>query len=261
MHSSQALSFDSSAEEYDRYRPGYPDALFDDLFSITGLSTLARVLEIGSGSGIASLPIAKRVSTFVGLEPGAKLAQIARSRLEGLNNCEIFESTFEESTINSGRYDLVYSAQAFHWLDSATRFERVADALGIDGVLAILGSATLGAQPEIQSKFDRIYSKHVPELSGASPTTWYLPDGPVRELIGESGLFKEAIVRSYPWKLRYSASDYLAMLGTHSDHALLAEQSRRILFAELSEMIDSIGGEVDIVYQSSLFIARRTTNT
>jgi SAM-dependent methyltransferase len=223
MHSSQALSFDSSAEEYDRYRPGYPDALFDDLFAISGLSALSRVLEIGSGSGIASLPIAKRVSTFVGLEPGAELARIARSRLEGLNNCEIFESTFEQSTIESGRYHLVYSAQAFHWLDSATRFERVADALVAEGALAIFGNATLGARPETQAKFDRIYSKHAPELSGASPTTWYLPDGPVRELIGESGLFEEARVRSYPWARRYSASDYLALLGTHSDHALLAD--------------------------------------
>ncbi len=257
MHSSQALSFESSADEYDKYRPGYPDALYDELFTLAGLSTRACVLEIGSGSGIASLPVARRVSAFLGVEPGAKLAQIARRRLEGLNHCEIVESTFEESTIDSGRYHLVYSAQAFHWLDPSTRFERAANALVAKGTLAIFGNVILGVPPEIQTEFGRVYSKHAPELEGASPTTWYLPNGPLGKLIEDSKLFEEARIRSYPWTRRYSRSDYLGLLETHSDHALLAESSRNNLFAELSEIIASLGGEVDVSYQSTLFVARR----
>src|SRR6267143_6546045 len=49
-------TFDEAAELYDRARPGYPPELFDDLANLGGLHPGARVLEIGSGTGKATLP-------------------------------------------------------------------------------------------------------------------------------------------------------------------------------------------------------------
>jgi ubiquinone/menaquinone biosynthesis C-methylase UbiE len=53
-------SFDDVAERYDRARPGYPAELFDDLAALTGLRAGDRVLEIGPGTGQATLPLARR---------------------------------------------------------------------------------------------------------------------------------------------------------------------------------------------------------
>jgi hypothetical protein len=44
-------TFDQAADLYDRARPGYPRALFDDLAELTGVGAGSRILEIGPGTG------------------------------------------------------------------------------------------------------------------------------------------------------------------------------------------------------------------
>jgi hypothetical protein len=51
-------TFDAAAERYDRARPGYPAAMFDDLADLAGVGPGCRVLEIGSGTGQATAPLA-----------------------------------------------------------------------------------------------------------------------------------------------------------------------------------------------------------
>jgi len=51
-------TFDEAAELYHRARPGYPAALFDDLAELTSIRPGSRVLEIGPGTGQATLPLA-----------------------------------------------------------------------------------------------------------------------------------------------------------------------------------------------------------
>ena len=65
------VTFDGDAERYDRARPGYPAATFDDLLALTGLGPGARVLEIGCGTGQATVPLAERGCQIVAVELGA----------------------------------------------------------------------------------------------------------------------------------------------------------------------------------------------
>jgi ubiquinone/menaquinone biosynthesis C-methylase UbiE len=48
--------FDEDAELYDRARPGYPTELYDDLAELAGVRTGSRVLEVGCGTGQATVP-------------------------------------------------------------------------------------------------------------------------------------------------------------------------------------------------------------
>jgi cyclopropane fatty-acyl-phospholipid synthase-like methyltransferase len=47
--------FDEDADLYDRARPGYPAQLFDDLAELAGVGPGCRLLEIGPGTGKATL--------------------------------------------------------------------------------------------------------------------------------------------------------------------------------------------------------------
>ena len=60
----RAGSFGSVAEEYDRYRAGYPDALIDDLVSLHPV----RVLDVGSGTGKVAVALARRGLSVLGVE-------------------------------------------------------------------------------------------------------------------------------------------------------------------------------------------------
>jgi len=260
MNPKRALSFDSVASAYDRYRPRYCEALFDDLFAIAGLSDHGRGLEIGCGTGIATIPIARRGLNLVCLEPGAELARIARKRLAGFTNCTVSEKKFEDWAVVPSEFDLVYSAQTFHWLDPATRFEKVASALVPNGMLAIFGYVTLGASGALRLELKEAYKNHAPALVSPSSTSWYARGGPIGDLIRKSGLFGELEARSYTTSIEYLTDQYLSLLQTHSDHNTLPDTVREDLFGAIGGTIDTFGGRIDISYDLSLFVARRITS-
>lgn len=86
-------TFDGVAERYDRVRPGYPAVLFDDLAALGGLAAGSRVLEIGGGTGLATVPLAQRGYWVVALELGKELAAVARRRLAAYANVEVVVAT------------------------------------------------------------------------------------------------------------------------------------------------------------------------
>src|SRR5919112_1646158 len=53
-------TFDEAASLYDEVRPGYPEDLFDDIVSLSGIRPAGRILEIGCGTGQATVPFARR---------------------------------------------------------------------------------------------------------------------------------------------------------------------------------------------------------
>ena len=52
-------TFEEVPELYDRARPNYPPQIFDDLVALAELPERARLVEIGCGTGQATLPLAR----------------------------------------------------------------------------------------------------------------------------------------------------------------------------------------------------------
>src|SRR6266542_2199055 len=83
-HERLRATFNQAADLYDRARPGYPPALFDDLAELAGVGPGCRVLEIGPGTGQATVPLAERGCHIVAVELGADLAAVARPDQQAL---------------------------------------------------------------------------------------------------------------------------------------------------------------------------------
>src|SRR5437879_5412170 len=92
-HIRRRESFDEVAELYDRARPGYPQRLIDDLVALTDLDKRCRVLEIGSGTGQLTVPLAERGLSVVAVELGSSLAEIARRKLAPFEHAEVVSPT------------------------------------------------------------------------------------------------------------------------------------------------------------------------
>ncbi|MBV9281092.1 MAG: class I SAM-dependent methyltransferase, partial [Chloroflexi bacterium] len=122
-------TFDQAAELYDRARPGYPRELFDDLTELAGIGPGCRVLEIGCGTGQATVPLAERGCQIVAVELGADMAAVARRNLARFASVTVVVSAFEDWPLPAGPFDAVVSATAFHWIDPAVRVTKAADAL------------------------------------------------------------------------------------------------------------------------------------
>src|ERR687893_552443 len=74
-------TFDGAALLYDEVRPGYPEELFDDVVSLSGIPSGGRILEVGCGTGQATLPLARRGYNILCVELGENLAAVARRNL------------------------------------------------------------------------------------------------------------------------------------------------------------------------------------
>ena len=105
-------TFDQAAELYDRARPRYPAALFDDLAELAGIGPGSKVLEIGPGTGQATVALAERGCRVVAVELGAALAAVARRNLARFPAVEVVTAPFEDWPLPKEPFDLVLAATA-----------------------------------------------------------------------------------------------------------------------------------------------------
>ena len=144
-------TFDQDAELYDRARPGYPEQLLDDACAVAGLGPGSAVLEIGSGTGHATLPPARRGCSVVCVELGRQLAAVARTKLARFPRVAIVTAPFETWTPPHRAFDAVFAASSWHWLDPDVRYVKAAALLRPGGALAIVRAARATRKRPIRS--------------------------------------------------------------------------------------------------------------
>jgi SAM-dependent methyltransferase len=255
-------TFDEAAQLYEEARPGYPAALYEDVVSLSGVPPGGRVLEIGGGTGQATLPLARRGYCILGIELGANLAAVARQKLADYPHVEVRTGAFETWPVEEEAFDLVVSATAFHWIDPAVAYPKSAQALRPGGAVALWWNL------HVQSEQDRdffaavqaVYQRAAPQLirGDGLPLPAEATVMPVREEIERSGLFGPVSVRRYRWDLTYDAARYLQVLATYSNHRRLEAASRERLFHGIARLIDTeYGGQITKGYLTLLYVAHR----
>ena len=256
-------TFDGAALLYDEVRPGYPEALFDDVASLSGIPSGGRVLEIGCGTGQATLPLARRGYEVLCVELGENLAAVARRNLAGYPGVEVRVGAFEEYPPQEGYFDLAVSATAFHWLDPAVAYPKVATSLKPGGTIALFWNEHVhsDASEGFFEATQRIYAREAPGIFdgdyGGPPRPDEVPDRAGE--IEDSGLFGPTIRRRYGWDQAYDVAEYVKVLDTYSDHRNLDAETRDRLFHGIGLLIDEeFGGSIVKGYQTSLYVARKT---
>jgi SAM-dependent methyltransferase len=109
--------FSNRAENYARYRPGYPAEVIAILKSECGLVETSQVADVGSGTGILSELFLRNQNRVFAIEPNAPMRSFAETRLRKFPNFVSVNATAEETTLESGSVDFITAAQAFHWFD------------------------------------------------------------------------------------------------------------------------------------------------
>jgi len=251
-------SFDRSAELYDTARPSYPEALVDEALARSGIPAGGRILEIGAGTGKATLPFARRGYAMVALEPGANMAAVLRRKVAAFPEVVVEETTFEAWRGADASFDLVVSAQAFHWVDPAVRYAKAAAALRPGGALALIRNETAGLDPALRAEMEAAYARWFPAATWtAARDTIESKRGELNRDIERSGLFRPVQAATFPWTASYTTRQYLDLLETHSDHALLEPGLRTPLYGAIANAIERRGGRVDVPYVAVLLLTVR----
>ncbi len=228
--------FNLAADLYERTRPVCPNALFDDLIRLAELGRGDAVVEIGCGTGQATMPLAERGLAVDAVELGAELAALARGNLASFPAVTVTTSSFEAWIPGRSRYSAVVAINSLHWVDPEVRYSKPAQMLEPKGYLAI-GNGLWVTPADADPFFDQVQEDYrAVGYVGAPPP----PPENIRpfRLSPEAQCYFEEVARErYPFDVTLSVDDYLGNLATQSGTRQLGEQKAQEFLDRVSRRL------------------------
>lgn len=248
--------FDRVAKTYTSARPGYPRELYEYLGQNCGLTTGCRVLEIGPGTGQATLDLLERGCVVTAVEPGREMARLLSRR--ATRPVEIIVDTFEAATVPANAFDLVAAATSFHWVDPEIGIARATDALVDGGWLALWGTGH--SDPDRPDGFrqhlESVLERRAPELVKTDPAL--KPAQPWAAAVAASPDLDEVVEVFFRWERTYDARGLRELFATFSGWLALDDAKREPLLDEVERIVrEEFGGAVTRPHRTVLHTARR----
>lgn len=240
----RAVIFGRDAPAYERARPTYPEPV---IAHVKGLVPAQVALEVGAGTGKATAAMAGPGLSLTCLEPSPQMAEVLRSKQ--LPGVEVVVSRFEEWAGEPGAFDLVYAAQAWHWVDRDTGMTKALELLRPGGALALFWNIPL----DRYSRHEKAYQSHAPHLlEERDQRVKRRDDHDWRDDMAAAG-FTSVDHFTHHWSEEVPAERYRALYSTYSDHMLLDEPVRTSLLDHLVADVESWGGSAVVEYRTEVF--------
>jgi SAM-dependent methyltransferase len=252
---SMAESFGTDPQRYNNARPGYPDAL---VARIVAGSPGPDVLDVGTGTGIAARQFQAAGCTVLGVEPDARMADVARA-----TGLPVEVATFEAWQPAGRTFDAVVAAQSWHWVDPVAGAEKAAQVLRPDGRLAIFGHV-FEPPAEVAEPFAAAFRRVVPDspfggMPAQRPVAMYQTAyATVADRIRETGQFGEPEHWRFDWEKSYTRDQWLALLPTTGGLTQLPLDKTAEILDAVGTAIDALGGHFTMRYTTLATTAVRT---
>ena len=250
-------TFNTVYLEYDKWRPTYPQELYNDIFAVKEISPLSNVLEIGIGTGQATLPILEIGCSLSAIELGDQLAEYTKEKFKKYEKFNVKNIAFQDFECPSNSFDLIFSATAFHWIPEGIGYTKVFDMLKSGGVFARFANHPHKDKNRngIHIVLENIYAKYMPgSLTGDEYNEENAKN--IANIPSKYG-FTEISYNLYHRTRTFTADEYTRLLGTYSDHIAIEETTRKELFDEIRQAINDNGGIITLYDTIDLQIARK----
>ncbi|MCR4682658.1 MAG: class I SAM-dependent methyltransferase [Clostridiales bacterium] len=246
--------FDTIPEQFDRYRPRYCPELFSELISFAGIGPGKSVLELGPGTGQASGPVLDTGCDYHALELGEHLYAKMIEKFGSRPNFHIVNGDFVTYDFGGARFDMVYSAATIQWIPEEIAFRKTFDLLKPGGTLAMMLTKGDYRTPnealyrEIQKVYDSYYRPAAEYKNMKAPFDYTHATG-----YGFVGFEK----REYHGRREFTADEYAAYCGTHSDHLVIPEPCRTPFFEGLRRCVREAGNRIVFNDTYVLYLCRK----
>ncbi len=254
-------AFGADPANYHSARPPYPQAMWDALVERAGLRAGIDILEIGAGTGLATIPLlAGDPERLVAIEPDARLAgYLAASANDA--RLEIIAEPFEEVDLTPASFDLVVSATAFHWLDGVRALKRIHAMLRDGGSVALVWNVfgDEGRPDPFHDATTHLFKGHRLSTSGGgSGKTPFALDTDARLADFAAAGFDSDAPQFLRWTLELDPEGVRALYATYSNvTALPVLEQTRLLDGLFDVAATQFGGRVERNMTTAIYIARR----
>ncbi|MFB7631660.1 class I SAM-dependent methyltransferase [Streptomyces sp. NPDC056149] len=252
--------FGEDAEQYDTGRPDYPHQLIADVLDFSALGAGDAALEVGAGTGKATLPFARSGVPVTCVEPDARMARVLRRRCASLPQVALAVADFENWQ-PVRRYGLLYCAQAWHWVDPAVRWTRARAALSPGGAMALFWNHWLLQSDELAHQLTAAHTRlgiEIPPDTLLAPRPRPARRGPDarqwRDMTANG--FVDPEHRLYTSVHERSTPALIELLASLSGYRALPADARQRIFAETTRIVDAHGGRAQMEVITSLFLGR-----
>lgn len=258
MQKAHGEIFDRAALTYEAMRPGYPNALYNDIFRYRPIGKTSRVVEVGIGTGQATLPVLETGCTLTAVEYGANLADVCREKFRAYPRFSVTVSKFEDFLCAEDTVELVFSATAFHWINEAIGYPKVLRMLKRGGAFARFANHPFPAKdnPHLFEALQNVYQTYRPNTY-APPVEYTAEDAKRCALLAEQYGFCDVTYQTYSRTRTLTSAAYVALLNTYSDNLAMEPPVRRSFLAEIQSVIDAHGGRITIFDTIDLQLARK----
>lgn len=235
--------FAAQALDYHRYRPRYPQGLFDDIVRLANLSAGDKAIEIGAGTGIATQPLVECGLDVTAIEPAAALAAVAESNLRGRARFVVgrFEDFSPDSSVR-----LLAAFNAWHWVDPGSAGDLAAQLLEPGGSLALIWTVVVswGEEP-FEERLTRTFG------SPRDKRFEHDVEGSMQP-IRDDARFGEFQAHHHRFERRLDAEAFVAVTKTYGGDRTTEQ------YEAIERIInDDFGGSVIKVEDAVLYIAAR----
>ena len=244
--------FNRVAVLYDKMRPDYPAALYADIFACKPITDTSSALEIGIGTGQATLPILGTGCTLTAVELGDSLSAFAAEKFRSYSNFSVITAPFPDVSLPDDSFDLIYSATAFHWIPEEAGYAKVFSLLKSGGVFARFSNHPAPAKynEPLHTALQKIYAEDK-TMPLHSPNSAKSPEE-IAQIPLKYG-FTDIKLHLYHRTRTFTSVEYTDLLLTYSDH-----NSRPPEFhAKIADAIDAHGGKINVFDTIDLQLARK----
>ena len=243
--------FSSRVDNYLRYRPDYPEAVFGLLSERCGLAPGAAVADLGSGTGILTTQLLEHGAEVFAVEPNRGMREAAERQLSGRPGFHSCPGTAEATTLADHSIRLIVAAQAFHWFHPQRARTEMLRILAPGGSVALIWNERPPEATPFFDAYEQLLRRHCAEYdqvtgSRANPETVrsylgcdpQLATFPHRQILDFEGL-----------QGRLMSSSYAPEPG-HPEHEPLLAGLRGLFERHAEE------GRVEFPYRTLVFFGR-----
>ena len=129
--------FRNKARNYADYRPSYPDASIDLIFSAIP-NKKPVIADTGAGTGKLSSRLIDRAEQLFAVEPNEQMRHLAEVLLSGKDNYHSISACAESTSLGDGCIDIITAGEAYHYFDNDTAKAEFRRILKHDGYIFLL---------------------------------------------------------------------------------------------------------------------------
>jgi len=256
----RARAFDAWADDYERFRPGYPPALFDLIAERLALPTDAAVVDLGAGTGKVARSAAARGWHVTAVDPGEPMLEVLR-RVSAAEQLEVatVRASAEATGLPSRSFDAALAGEAYHWFDARVALAEMARIVRPGGGIAFFwNSVEEDHSPLVAAERELVARYGIDGSDVRKPGP--LPE--TRAAIRAAPGFDEPEFVQVPHLVTMTGAEYVGLAHTKSHLRTAPEGLQRRFGRAFEAMLVAHGvgptDQIDVPYLVDCWIAKRS---